>query len=185
MAMSHSYLVSLVLLISLVLVAAIHLSSVAGAQEKVLMPLIGETKAEFEARKLGLARPTTQSDGSALTFAADPSGHFVIEPSVNGTHIRMLVDTGATNVVLTQGDARRLGIAPHYTDFTYKTMTANGAVLVAPVLLREISIADISVHNVQAVVHSDIRFPVSLLGMSFLSRLKHFEVSGDKLTLKR
>jgi aspartyl protease family protein len=175
-----------ILLAALALGLAPNGASVTRAQDKVdLVPLFGETKAEFEARKSGLPRPTAPPEPYSLTFAANASGHFLLEPTINGTRIRMLLDTGATSVVLTQEDAHRIGINPSSSDFTYKTATANGILLVAPVLLREIAIGEISMRNVQAVVPSGNKLNVSLLGMSFLSKLTHFEVSGGKLILKR
>jgi aspartyl protease family protein len=63
--------------------------------------------------------------------------------------------------------------------------TANGVVLVAPVLLKEVAIGDIVVRDVRAVVVPEDRLQVSLLGMTFLSKLSRFEVSGDQLILTR
>src|SRR6266581_4798944 len=143
-----------VALIALTLGLAAQGPSVTSAQDRPeLTPFFGETKAEFEARKRGLPAPTAQPAPYSVTFAADASGHFLVEPTINGTRVRMLVDTGASRVVLTPEDARRLGIRPSPGDFTYKTVTANGTVLVAPVLLREVAIGEISVRNVEAVVH--------------------------------
>jgi aspartyl protease family protein len=156
------------------------------AQEgPVLTPLFGETKEEFEARKRVLLPRETRSDPTSLTFSADAQGHFAVEPTINGTRVRMLVDTGASVVTLSRNDAGRLGIRPSANDFLAKVSTANGVVLVAPVVLREIAIGAISVRNVQAVVFPDDRLQVSLLGMSFLAKLSHFEVSSGKLVLKR
>jgi aspartyl protease family protein len=156
------------------------------AQEgAALTPLFGETKEEFEARKRGLLPPEAPSDPTSMTFAADAQGHFSVEPTINGTRVRMLVDTGATVVTLSRNDAGRLGIRPVANEFRAQVSTANGAVLVAPVVLREIAIGAISVPNVQAVVFPDDRLQVSLLGMSFLAKLSHFEVSSGKLVLKR
>ncbi len=175
-----------VALVALTLGLAAEGPSVTRAQDRPeLTPFFGETKSEFDARKRGLPPPAAQPDPYSVTFAADASGHFLVEPTVNGTRVRMLVDTGASSIVLTPEDARRLGFRPSTGDFTSKTVTANGIVLVAPVLLREVAIGEISVPNVQAVVHSENRLPISLLGMSFLSKLTHFEVSHGKLVLRR
>ena len=97
----------------------------------------------------------------------------------------MLVDTGASSVVLTGKDAHVIGINPASTDFDVKMATANGVVLVAPVLLKEVAIGDIVVRDVRAVVVPEDRLQVSLLGMTFLSKLSRFEVSGDRLILTR
>ena len=99
--------------------------------------------------------------------------------------IPMLVDTGASSVVLTGKDAHVIGINPASTDFAVKMATANGVVLVAPILLREVAVGDIVVRDVRAVVVPEDKLQVSLLGMTFLSKLSRFEVSGDQLILTR
>jgi aspartyl protease family protein len=159
-------------------------------QSPPLTPRFGETKAEFEARQRGLPPPPPapmqpSADTSSVTLAADPSGHFFVEPTVNGARMRMMVDTGATSIALTQDDARRIGIRPSGADFTARSRTANGVTPVAPVMLREVAIGGISVRDVPAVVHSGNALQFSLLGMSFLSKLSHFEVTRGRLTLKR
>jgi aspartyl protease family protein len=122
---------------------------------------------------------------SEVAIPADPRGHFFVRVSINGTPVRMMVDTGATGVVLSRDDARRVGIEPQASDFTARTTTANGVVPVAPVMLKEVAVGEISVRDVPAIVHPDTRFQGSLLGMSFLSRLSQFEVIRGRLLLKQ
>jgi aspartyl protease family protein len=148
-----------------------------------LIPRLGETSAEFEARIRGLPRPPPAA--SPVTILADASGHFFVQAAINGTQIRMMVDTGATGVVLSREDARRIGIIPQPSDFTVQTSTANGIVPVAPIVLKEVAVGKILVRDVRAIVHPDVRYQDSLLGMSFLSRLSQFEVSGGRLILKQ
>lgn len=149
-------------------------------QGDVIIPYPGEKAAEFEARKNGLPR-----DASTVTLIADARGHFGVQPAINGTRVRMLVDTGATSVVLTEKDAHSLGIDPPSRDFKVKVGTANGFVLVAPTTLSEVAVEGIVLRDVPAVVVPENGLHVSLLGMSFLSRLTRFEVSGGKLVLTR
>lgn len=153
-------------------------------QGDVIIPYPGEKAAEFEARKNGLPRPM-RSDASTVTLIADARGHFGVQPAINGTRVRMLVDTGATSVVLTEKDAHSLGIDPPSGDFKVKVGTANGFVLVAPTTLSEVAVEGIVLRDVPAVVVPENGLHVSLLGMSFLSRLTRFEVSGGKLVLTR
>src|SRR5713101_6974798 len=144
-----------------------------------LTPFVGETAAEFEARKNGRPRPEIKTGSSAIMLAADPRGQFSLVSTIEGVSVRMLVDTGASTVALRQEDADRIGIRLEKSQFTAKSNTANGIVLVAPVMLKEITIGDISVQNVAAVVIPDQGLHVSLLGMSFLSRLSRYEMIGD------
>jgi clan AA aspartic protease (TIGR02281 family) len=115
-----------------------------------------------------------------LVYRAGPLGHVVLSASVNGAPVRFLVDTGASTVALSAADARAAGINPNALLFDKTTTTANGVVRVAPVLLREIRIEQLSVENVPAVV--DANLSGSLLGMSFLTRLKSFEMREGALT---
>jgi aspartyl protease family protein len=97
----------------------------------------------------------------------------------------MIVDTGANVVSLSQEDAIRLGIRPAASEFKLKISTANGIAYAAPFMLPEIVVGDIEMRNVQAIVMPQGALQVSLLGMSFLSRLSHYEVSGGRLVLNR
>jgi aspartyl protease family protein len=158
----------------------------AGAEENSnLLPRLGETTTEYEARTRGPTRPAPPSAPFSVTLVADPQGHFLVEPIINGTPLRMLVDTGASLVVLSREDARRIGINPATSEFRTTVSTANGPVLVAPVLLKEITVGGLSVRDVPAAVFPDNKLQVGLLGMSFLSKLSHFEVAGGRLVLKQ
>jgi aspartyl protease family protein len=149
-----------------------------------LIPRLGETTAEFEARARGLPR-AVPLEPTLVTVPADPHGHFYVDPSVNGTRLRMMIDTGASLVVLSKEDARYVGINPAPADFTMRAETANGVVLFAPVVLKEVVIGEVAVRNVPAAVFPDNRLQIGLLGMSFLSKLSRFEVTGGRLVLKQ
>jgi aspartyl protease family protein len=95
----------------------------------------------------------------------------------------MVADTGATLVVLTYEDAERLGLRPRSLDFSGRASTANGTAKVAPVKLAKLRIADIVLRDVSAAVAEPRALGVNLLGMSFLARLKRFEMQGDELLL--
>jgi aspartyl protease family protein len=119
-----------------------------------------------------------------VALVANGNGHFSAEPAINGMRVAMMVDTGASLVVLSEEDASRAGIRPMPADYTAKMSTANGVTLGAPVLLREVRLGDIVVHDVKAVVLQRGRLSGSLLGMSFLSRLSGFEIAKDRLVLR-
>ena len=107
----------------------------------------------------------------SVELQAAGNGHFVAEAEINGSHIDVLVDTGASAVALTYEDARRAGIQPLDTEFTGRVQTANGVARVAPVVIDRISIGDFEVRNVKGFVSEDGALATSLLGMTFLSRL--------------
>ena len=126
-----------------------------------------------------------QSPGFAreVRLKADPRGHFIFEAIINDRPASFMADTGATLVVLTYEDAARLGLSPHSLDFTGLAQTANGTARVAPVTLDRVRVDDITVRDVPAVVAEKGALATNLLGMSFLSRLKSFQMQGSELIL--
>jgi aspartyl protease family protein len=110
-------------------------------------------------------------------------GHFYVDADVNGARIRFLVDTGATFVALSPDDARSVGLRIFESDYTARTTTANGVTRVAPVVLRQVELDQLQLLDVRAVV-LEKPMPVSLLGMSFLSRLQGYETRADELVLR-
>jgi aspartyl protease family protein len=125
----------------------------------------------------------TEGAGGEMVFQRGNDGHFHVDAEVDGTLIRFLVDTGASDVVLSQADAERIGFDPAALDYTQTYSTANGMVFGAPIRLGEIAIGPIRVADVHASVNSG-EMDGSLLGMSFLSRLSGFSVEGDQLVLR-
>jgi aspartyl protease family protein len=123
--------------------------------------------------------------GYVVEVKAGPNGHFVTTAHVNLRPITVMVDTGATTVALTYEDATRLGVFVHDRDYTGRTHTANGIARFAPVVLDSISIGDITVRNVEALVSEPGRLHISLLGMSFLGKLGSFEMRGRTLVLQQ
>jgi aspartyl protease family protein len=117
-----------------------------------------------------------------ITVPADDRGHFLVTAEVNGTAITFLVDSGASTVVLSPDDARRIGLSAARLRFTERFRTANGTVRAAPVELREIRIGQLTQRYVPASVN-EAPMGVSLLGMTFLSRLESWSVEGGRLAL--
>ena len=152
--------------------------------------LSATTTSDRLAARLGLAgspspgAPASAAAGQVLAISADLRGHFIVHPALNGQRVRMLVDTGASLVALRSEDAAAIGIRPQPREFNRPTSTANGTVMVAPVRIREMRVGDITVHDVEAVVVPAGRLGTNLLGMSFLRRLKGFEMASGRLTLK-
>ncbi|MBV9079239.1 MAG: TIGR02281 family clan AA aspartic protease [Methylobacteriaceae bacterium] len=118
-----------------------------------------------------------------LVLQSDLSGHYLVHPSVEGARVQMLVDTGATLVVLTERDAAAAGIRPAPSAYTGRSQTANGVAAFAPVRIRELRLGDLIVRDVDAAVSRGDALGTSLLGMSFLRRLRSFDMSGGRLTL--
>jgi aspartyl protease family protein len=117
--------------------------------------------------------------GNRATLIADSSGHFITTGVVNGTTLRFLVDTGATSVVLSSADARRIGINYLSASRSF-TQTANGVISVYTVKLDTLRVGDITLNGVDAAVIEGDGLPIALLGMSFLNRM---EMRRDGTTL--
>jgi aspartyl protease family protein len=136
------------------------------------------------------ARPTAPAANAAagsraMVVPRDPRGHFLVEGRVDGRPIDFMVDTGASVIALTAGDAARLGIRPLPRDFTVEVRTANGSVRAAPARLDRVEVGDLIVRDVAAVVLPNGALSDNLLGLSFLSRLRRFEYSDGRLVLEQ
>ena len=119
----------------------------------------------------------------SVELRADRMGHYGAEIEINGRPLSALVDTGATNVVLSYEDAQRVGIYVNDADFTIRTQTANGIGRAAPVLIERLALGPILLRNVQATVSAPGALHINLLGMAFVKRLSKFEVHDGTLTL--
>ena len=133
-------------------------------------------------------RPTDDEDQRAgftreVRLRANANGHFVFKAAVNERLASFVADTGATFVVLTYEDAERLGLSPRSLDFSAPVQTANGVSYVAPVTLDRVRVEDITVRNVPAAVAAKGALATNLLGMSFLGRLRSFQIQGGELVL--
>ena len=118
---------------------------------------------------------------NSLVYRPNRQGHVVLDAAVNGSPVHFLVDTGATLVALTPGDAAAAGFSRSNLVFNVKTSTANGIGRAASVKLREIRLGQFSVYDVPAVVMENLG--TSLLGQSFLTRLDSYEMRDGVLTL--
>ncbi len=126
---------------------------------------------------------TTTNGSNEVIIHRGMSGHYQAPVDVNGQSMSMLVDTGASTVVLSFDDARRIGLEPQNLAYTISVQTANGRAVAAPVRIEEIAIGPIVRRNVRAMVTEDGRLEQSLLGMSFLSTLSSLQIQTDQLRL--
>ena len=115
-------------------------------------------------------------------LSADSGGHFVTSGAINGKSARFLVDTGATNLALSQSEAQNLGI-DYRKGERGTSMTANGPVPVHRVMLASVRVGEVQVYNVEATV-VPMRMPFVLLGNSFLTRFQ-MKRENDVLTLTK
>lgn len=122
--------------------------------------------------------------GRAVRVRRRPDGHFSIRTQINGSTVAMLVDTGASTIVLKPADARLVGVDVDRLSYSVPVQTANGTAYAAAVRLRDVAIGPIRLERVDALVTRPGVLSESLLGMNFLRRLRSYEFSGEFLTLR-
>ena len=153
------------------------------AYKDELMPIAARVVGELLP---GAAMTVEQSTGglTEVRIRKRLDGHFTANVEINGAKIAMIVDTGASTIVLRPEDAKKAGIDVSRLTYRVPVLTANGRTLAARVRLEEASIGPLDRKKVDALVAQPGALTQSLLGMSFLSGLRSYEFSGDFLTLR-
>jgi aspartyl protease family protein len=124
------------------------------------------------------------SSGRVVEIARGNAGEFSIITQVNGGTVPMILDTGASSVVLTQQAAKAAGLPLEVLNYNVVVDTANGRTRAAAVTLDRIAIGGLVERAVPALIAQPGQLRTSLLGMSFLNRLESWEVRGDKLIMR-
>jgi aspartyl protease family protein len=153
------------------------------AYKEDLMPIAARVVGELLP---GSAMTVEQSSGglTEVRIRKRLDGHFTANVEVNGKTISMIVDTGASSIVLRPEDAEKAGIDTSRLNYRVPVLTANGRTVAARIRLDEVAIGPLDRTKVEALVAQPGALTQSLLGMSFLSRLRSYEFSGDFLTLR-
>ena len=118
------------------------------------------------------------------SLAADPGGQYSVDALVGGQSVRMLVDTGATMVVISAEVADRLGLS-FEAGKKWRVQTANGESVAAETVLPSIDLGGIYMADVPALIAGRAAGPVNLLGASFLKRLSSVEQRNGVLMLRQ
>lgn len=119
---------------------------------------------------------------NSIAVPSRAGGEFVVAGVVNGAEVTFLIDSGASEIVLSPEDARRAGYRSPQLRFSRTASTANGTVRLAPVTLLELRLGQLSRRGLAAVVN-EAPMAVSLLGMSFLRELEGWEARDGRLML--
>ena len=144
----------------------------------------------FELRDLGdrvlaeLVPGRAVGRGRTVELARANSGDFRVGTEVNGVRVAMVLDTGASSVVLTHDAAKAAGLPTEFIKYSVNVETANGHTLAAPVTLDRIAIGGIVEREVAALIAQPGQLKTSLLGMSFLNRLQSWEVRGGRVMMR-
>jgi aspartyl protease family protein len=122
--------------------------------------------------------------GRSVQVVRGSGGDFAVATHINGAKIPMVLDTGATSVVLTQEAAKAAGLPIEVLNYTVSVDTANGRTRAAPVTLDKLAVGGLTERAVPALVAQHGQLKTNLLGMSFLNRLESWEVRGDTLRMR-
>ncbi|MDD9979294.1 MAG: TIGR02281 family clan AA aspartic protease [Boseongicola sp.] len=131
-----------------------------------------------------LNRQAVFEDTQRIEVPRRRDGHFEMTLQINGTPINVLVDTGASEFVLSPQDARRVGIDVDKIIFAGTARTANGTVRTAYTSVDDVRIGALDFGSVPVSVN-EAEMSMSLLGMSFLDQFERIEIAGDQLILER
>ena len=127
--------------------------------------------------------PITQQDG-AIDLPRAPDGHYYVTAEVNGAAIDFLVDTGASDIVLSRADAARIGFDLEKLAFLGSARTANGVVPIAYSRLKTIQLGPYLDQGISVAINGG-EMEKSLLGMSYLGLFGRIEIAQDQLILRR
>ena len=120
----------------------------------------------------------------AVQIPRGSNGDFVVQTRINGAATAMVIDTGATSVVLTYETAKAIGLPLELLEYDVDVQTAGGHTKAARLWLDRMSIGKLEERSVSALVVPHGQMTTNLLGMSFLDRLESFEVRADHLILR-
>jgi aspartyl protease family protein len=162
-------------------VQGVKLISVAGGE--ALVEVAGKRVAlRLGGAQVNLGGAASSGGGEQIVLTAASGGHFFTDGSINGKAVRFLVDTGATNVAMSQTEAERIGLNFRNGQRGFSN-TANGQIPVHRVTLNSVRVGDVQVYNVDATVVPSQMDHV-LLGNSFLTRFQ-MKRENDTLTLNK
>lgn len=140
--------------------------------------------ADFKSRILGEINPSfAQIKDGKIEIKLAQDGHFYINLQINGVDARFMIDTGASDIVISISEAKRIGIDVAKLSFNKPYQTANGKSWGASVKLNQVKIGSVVFAEVPASVNN-AEMGSSLLGMSFLRQFKKYEFFQDRLILE-
>jgi aspartyl protease family protein len=128
-------------------------------------------------------REHAPSQAREVKIPRGQGGEFALHAKINGASAPMVVDTGATSVVLTYETAKAAGLPLELLEYDVDVETAGGRTKAARLTLDRLAIGKLVERSVPALVVPHGQMKTNLLGMSFLDRLESWEVSADRLVL--
>jgi clan AA aspartic protease (TIGR02281 family) len=120
----------------------------------------------------------------AVQIARGQAGEFALHARINGVTAPMVIDTGATSVVLSYETAKAAGLPLELLEYDVDVETAGGHTRAARLTLDRLAIGKLVERSVPALVVPRGQMKTNLVGMSFLDRLESWEVRADRLMLR-
>jgi len=124
-----------------------------------------------------------RASSRAVQITRGQGGEFALQAKINGVSAPMVIDTGATSVVLTYETAKAAGLPLELLEYDVAVETAGGHTRAARLTLNRLAIGSLVERSVPALVVPRGQMKTNLLGMSFLDRLESWEVRADRLML--
>jgi len=128
----------------------------------------------------GIIESFDENGRAMVVLQRDRSGHYLAQGEINGLPVHFLVDTGATDVAISEKLARSIGLefGPRVT-----VMTAAGPAPAWKTRLRRVSFGSLALDNVRATITPGLGRE-ALLGMSFLQYFS-LRQEGDRLVIEK
>jgi aspartyl protease family protein len=130
-----------------------------------------------------MMRKRAASPARAVQIPRGQTGEFALRAKINGANAPMVIDTGATSVVLTWETAKAAGLPLELLEYDVDVETAGGHTRAARLTLNRLAIGKLVERSIPALVVPRGQMKTNLLGMSFLDRLESWEVRADRLML--
>ena len=155
---------------------------ISATAESAVIEVDGQRRTLTLGQGISISSGNTGQQSTVLT--ADAKGHFFAHAAVNGVTLKFIVDTGASVVTISSSDAKRAGLS-YLSGQRVRLQTANGVSVGYRIKLDRVTLGDITLYNVDAIVlEGDVLGGVGLLGLSFLNRIE-MRRDGDRMSLTR
>ena len=150
------------------------------SNNEALVEVAGQRRTLALGGQVNIGVADSPGGGTTIVLSADSGGHFWANGTINGKSVRFVVDTGATNVSMSQSQAEQLGL-DYRSGQRGTSTTANGQVQAYRVPLTSVRVGEVEVFNVAATI-VPVPMDYVLLGNSFLTRFQ-MKRENDTMTL--
>src|SRR5258708_29453644 len=130
-----------------------------------------------------LLRKRAASPARGVQIARGQGGEFALQARINGVSAAMVIDTGATSVVLTYETAKAAGLPLELLEYDVDVETAGGHTNAARLTLDRLAIGKLVERSAPAFVVPHGHMNTNPFCMVFLDRLEEQELRPHRLLL--